>query len=377
MKRKSDSLRLRRSPSLPSIALALVVALQGGCGRLGLAANRGDEAATKARAGDEQVALVLDGREISLGEVHEHMQAQFLEEFLQQPDDRQYEMREMAIQDLVHRHVIDAAAREKGVTTEALFEEIQKSTPAVTIDDVSTWYAENEARLQGAPLEQIAPQIEEMLTNERRGAAWREFVEGRLAATEWSMKLAPPRKQVEATRLFRGPEDAPVTLITFSDYQCPYCIRAEPVLTELLAKYPAELRVVHRHFPLDQIHPFARPAAEAAMCAEEQGKYWPFHDAIFARNGTLDEGSFAAIGKELGLDGKALETCIAERRHEAFVEADARAGQAAGVTGTPAYFVNGIPLKGARDVADLSRVIDAELARLAKAKPIAEAKPPK
>jgi protein-disulfide isomerase len=151
--------------------------------------------------------------------------------------------------------------------------------------------------------------------------------------------------------------------------QCPYCIRSEKVLADVLAKYPKDVRLVHRHFPLDQIHPFARPAAEAAMCADEQGRFWEFHDEIFALDGKLDEKTFDTIAGKLGLDSVAFDRCIEEQRFKDYVENDAKAGEAAGVTGTPAFFVNGIPMKGARDVADLSRVIDGELTRLAAAKP--------
>ncbi len=265
---------------------------------------------------------------------------------------------------MVQRQVVDAEAKKKGLTPEALFEEVAAGAPAVTVEDVSKWFKENEARLGGAPLEEVAPQIEKMLAQEHRGAAWSAFIEPKLAALSWNMVLTPPRTTIETTRLVRGPENAPITLITFSDYQCPYCIRSEKVLADVLAKYPKDVRLNQRHFPLDQIHPFARPAAEAAMCADEQGHFWEFHDAIFALNGKLDEKSFAAIGAQLGLDEKALARCISEHRFKDFVQQDADAGEAAGVTGTPAFFVNGIPMKGARDVKDLSRVIDGELARL-------------
>jgi predicted DsbA family dithiol-disulfide isomerase len=345
--------------SLVSLALLL------GCGRLDPGATDGKSAEKAPRPGDEQVALVLDGREISVGELNERMKDQFLEEFLRQPEDRQYEMRESAVRELVQRHVVDAEAKKRGVTPEALFDEVTAGAAPVSIEDVSTWFTENEARLRGARLEEVAPEIEQMLAQERKSETWNAFIDPKLAALSWSMVLAPPRQSIEATKLVRGPEDARITLITFSDYQCPYCIRSEPVLAEVLAKYPKDVRLVHRHFPLDQIHPFARPAAEAAMCADAQGRFWEFHDAIFALNGKIDEKSFGAIGEALGLDGKALATCISERTFKDFVSNDATAGEAAGVTGTPAFFVNGIPLKGARDVKDLSRVIDAELARLA------------
>lgn len=363
---RTPSLFLRpRSRCAAFAAFALLLGVAG-CGRLGLGSSAATSGDAKSRPGDDQVALVLDGKQVTLGELNRSMQEQFLEEFLRQPEDRQFEMRESAIREMVQRHVIDGAAAQKGLTPEALYEEITAAAPAVSVEDVSTWYKQNEERLQGQPLEAIAPQIQQMLERERKSEAWRAFLDPKLAALDWRMELAPPRVNVEATRLARGPADARVTLITFSDYQCPYCIRSEKVLAEVLAKYPKDVRLVHRHFPLDQIHPFARPAAEAVMCAEEQGKAWEFHDAIFARDGRLDEQSFAEIGAALGLDAKAFDGCMGDRRHREFVEQDAQAGQAAGVTGTPAYFVNGIPMKGARDLDDLSRVIDGELARLAK-----------
>jgi protein-disulfide isomerase len=100
------------------------------------------------------------------------------------------------------------------------------------------------------------------------------------------------------------------------------------------------------------------------MCADEQGRFWAYHDAIFARGGRLEEKTFGGIADELDLDREAFDACVEERRYAAFVEQDIRAGEAAGVTGTPAFFVNGIPLKGARDADELSRIVESELKRL-------------
>ena len=346
-----------------------ILLLLTGCGRLGLdPSGDGDAsastAATKARPGDDRVVAELDGREITQGELHRHMQEQFLDELLRQPESELYAMRERAIRDLVQRHVIDAAAAERGLTAEALFEEVTASAAPVTLEDVTQWYTENEARLRGARLEDVAPQIQQMLEGEARSRAWTAFLEPRFDALDWSMAIEPPRMEIEATRLIRGDADAPITLTAFSDYQCPYCIRSEPVLAEVLARYPGQVRLVHRHFPLDSIHPFARPASEAAMCADEQDRFWDFHDAIFARNGRLTDESFAEIGAELGLDLDALDQCIDERRYRDFVADDFAAGEAAGVTGTPAFFVNGIALRGAQDADAISDLIDTELERL-------------
>lgn len=354
-------------PAAWALLATLAVCLTTGCGALGLdskGAATTQAAVAPTTEGGGEVALFLDGREITVDELHAHMQAQFLEELLRQPESDLYELREKAARELVQRHVVEAAAAEEGVTPEALFERVTGEVPETTVEEVAAWFTANESRLRGARLEDVAPQIKDMLDNEAKSRAWGSYIGPRLEALDWRFALTPPRVELEATRLVRGPAEAPVTIMTFSDYQCPYCIRSEPVLAEVLARYPEEVRLIHRHFPLDSIHPQARPAAEAAMCADEQGRFWDFHDEIFARGGRLEADSFAEIGRELELDLVALGACMDERRYRDFVQADFEAGEAAGVTGTPAFFVNGIALKGARDADEISELVDAELARL-------------
>lgn len=334
-----------------------------GCSALGEPGSEAN-ASTAAREGDDTIVLVLDGRNVTQAELHAHMQEQFLDELLRQSESELFTIREQAARDLVRRYVIDAAATERGTTAEALFDEIAASAAPATLEDVTSWYAENQERLRGAPLQDVAERIKELLDNEARYTAWGDFVGPRLEALEWELLIDPPRAELTATSLIRGNPEAPITLMSFSDYQCPYCIRSELVLNEVLARYPGRVRLIHRHFPLDNIHPFARPASEAAMCAEEQGRFWDFHDAIFAREGRLSSASFGEIAAELDLDATALAECIDEGRYRQAVQADLVDGQQAGVTGTPAYFVNGIALKGAQDADEISRLIDAELLRL-------------
>jgi protein-disulfide isomerase len=357
--------RLSLSILLP-LAWAALLAGTGCSGQnLGQdAVSAGPNAKPTSLPGDEAVAAVIDGRSISLGEVHEHMKQQFITEFARQPEDRQFEMHEAAIRELVQQHIFQTEAAKQGKTEEELVRGILDSIPQPTIDEITTWYKANQSRLRGAPLEDVADSIAKLLTSEREAEARSAFLDPKLAALSWKMVVEPPRTELEATRLVRGPANAPVTIIAFSDYQCPYCVGAEPILAEVLERYPEKVRVVHRHFPLDSIHPFARPAAEAAMCADEQGKFWEYHDAIFAKAGRLDENSLAEIGTALGLEAEKFDVCVEERRYQDFVEADFTAGREAGVSGTPSFFLNGIALKGARDADELSRYVELELARL-------------
>ena len=369
--RPASSCSALLAPAAWALIAALSVCLTTGCGALGLDSKgpatasssslRSDMPATKDGG---QVALVLDGTDITVDELHAHMQQQFLEELLKQPEAELFDMRERAARDQVQRRVVEAAAAEEGVTPDELLEKVSSAAPEASVEEVAAWYTQNQSRLRGAKLEDVAGQIKELLDSEAKARAWASYIGPRMEAANWRFALTPPRADLEATRLVRGKVDAPVTIMTFSDYQCPYCIRSEPTLAQVLERYPDDVRLVHRHFPLDSIHPQARPASEAAMCADEQGKFWEFHDAIFARGGRLEAGSYAEIGRELGLDLEALGTCMGERRYQDFVQADLEAGEAAGVTGTPAFFVNGIALRGARDADEISRVVDAELARI-------------
>ena len=159
-----------------------------------------------------------------------------------------------------------------------------------------------------------------------------------------------------------GPKDAPITIIEFSDYQCPYCRRwHEQVYEPLLAAYPGQIRVVYRHFPLTSIHPDAFPAAQAAMCAGEQNAYWQFHEKIFSSD-ALGSSVYTQYAQELGLDMSAFDSCIAEGRYDEAIQADLDFAVNLGVRSTPTFFINGLAIVGAQPLDIFKQVIDKELA---------------
>lgn len=344
---------------LASIGLALLA----GCS-LRQAVPSSVSTASTPESGENGVAAIIEGRVITLSEVHERMKDGFLEAFFQQPEARQFELHEAAIRDLVQKYIVEMEAEKQGKTSKELLDEITDAVSAPTLEEVDDWYAKNQSRLRGAKLEDVRSAITLLIEKERQRKALNDFLDPKLEALSWQLVLAPPRQGFEATRLVRGSANATVTIVTFSDYQCPYCVRAEPMLTEVLERYPDRVRLAHRHFPLDKVHAFARPAAEASMCAEEQGKFWEYHDGIFARHGKLGDDAFAKIAAEVGLDTDEFDRCVEERRYQDFVDADYAAGLGAGVTGTPSFFLNGITLKGIRDADALSLQVDRELARI-------------
>jgi protein-disulfide isomerase len=145
-----------------------------------------------------------------------------------------------------------------------------------------------------------------------------------------------------------GPTDAPVTLIEFSDFQCPYCKRSQETLKQLESAYKGQIKLVMREYPLS-FHDRARPAAEAALCAQEQNpaKFWPYHDKLFTSQ-TLTDDEFKQFAKEVGLNQKKWEKCVMDKKYDARIEKDIAEGQRFGVRGTPAFFINGFPVSGAQ-----------------------------
>jgi len=160
----------------------------------------------------------------------------------------------------------------------------------------------------------------------------------------------------------KGNPRAPVTVVVFSDFQCPYCARVEPTLKQVEAAYGDKVRFAWKHKPLP-FHANALPAAEAAEAAREQGKFWPMHDKMFAAQQELSPAAYERWARELGLDLNRFKAALASGRHKARIqEDDAQAGRL-GIDGTPTLVVNGEKVVGAVPFENLKAVIDRQLAR--------------
>lgn len=163
----------------------------------------------------------------------------------------------------------------------------------------------------------------------------------------------------------RGNEDAPITIIEYSDFQCPYCSRFHPTMLQVMDEYTDSVRWVFRHFPLS-FHAEATPAANAAECASEQGKFWEYADELFANQSSLGSEFYATLASDLGLNTTQWQDCFDTGKYNDVVEAQAQAGGAAGVSGTPGSFVidtdgNAIPIKGALPFSSVAAAIDSVL----------------
>jgi protein-disulfide isomerase len=161
----------------------------------------------------------------------------------------------------------------------------------------------------------------------------------------------------------RGPADARVTVVEFSDFECPFCKRANGTMASLLEKYSGKIKLVYRDFPLEAIHPLARKAAEAARCARDGGKFWEYHDVLFAESPKLAPEDLKRYAVQVGLDAAKFNACLASGSQSASVQSDIDEGQRLGITATPVFFINGRSVKGAQPTEAFARVIDDELSR--------------
>jgi len=271
-----------------------------------------------------------------------------------------HEFRAERLERLINERLVDAEARQRGVTREQLLEQ-QAAAGAVSATDVEDFYEQNRARLAGTTLEEVAPRIRQHLERQEAQESVQRFVAELRESAAVAVTFEAPRIEVAALGASLGPDSAPVTIIEFSDFQCPFCARSAPLPRQLVERYPGQVRVVYRHFPIDSIHPRARAAAEASACAHEQGRFWEYHDALFANARALEDADLERYAGGLSLDLGAFRACVAEGRYREAVERDLADGRSAGVSGTPSFFVNGRLLGGAQPLEAFGPLIEGEL----------------
>ncbi|MCP4660479.1 MAG: DsbA family protein [bacterium] len=257
-------------------------------------------------------------------------------------------------------HLLLLEAEKRGITREELMKiEVEDKVSEVAAADVDAFYAARQARIR-QPKQRVEGQIRKLL-------GYEAFV-GRLKAVyEIEYLLEPFRVEVAATGPAKGPKEAPVTIVEFSDFECPFCGRIAPTMSELLENYGDKVRVVFRQFPLPA-HSKARKAGEASLCADEQGKFWEMHDLMFGDQQNLDGEVLKQKAATIAdLDGEAFNECLDSEKHAQTVADDVTAATRLGLSGTPAFFINGRFVSGAVGIETFTEVIDEELAQLKKA----------
>ncbi len=257
---------------------------------------------------------------------------------------------------------LEAEAAARGVSAETVRSELVVTPP--TEEEVHAFYAENQDRIR-QPYELVADKAREYLLDQRRQAASRSFYDTLRARHGIRSVLPPYRENVAASGPVRGARTAGITIVEFADFQCPYCREAESVLQKVLAQHPDDVRLVFRHLPLKELHPNAVAAAEAGICADQQGRFWEMHDAMYADQRALSAEALAATAERLGLQMDRYRSCLDASSTRRALDDDGAAARALGLNGTPYFFVNGRPLDGNVPLEKFEALIADEL-RLAK-----------
>jgi protein-disulfide isomerase len=279
-----------------------------------------------------------------------------------------YEWRKDAVNDMIDDYLVGAAAKKAGMTPDQYIDhEVNANgTHKVTEADARKYYDQHKTQIQAQtnrPFDQIKGQLIAALQRQQDAERRQELMAKLKTEEPVKIMLVEPRVTVDSVgHPWTGGKDAPVTIVEFSDFQCPFCRAAENSLKVVKQKYGDRIRLVYLDFPLG-MHAHAMDAARAGRCAAEQGKFWQLHDAMFADQSKLAPEDLKADAKNLGLDTKAFDACLDADKYDAPIHKDMSQGEALGVTATPTFFVNGRQILGAQPPDRFDEIIDEELAQ--------------
>jgi len=274
------------------------------------------------------------------------------------------EILERALNRLIQDRLLKIEAAKRGVTEKELVaREILQHVQEPTEKDIDNFYEANKEGI-GRAKSQVAPFIARYLKEQRENQARGAFLEKLEKGHRVVRSFKPIRFDVNAPgRPSRGPASAPVVLVVFSDFQCPYCRDFSTTLSDVIDQYGNKVRLVFRQYPLTQIHPDAQRAAEASLCAAAQNRFWEMHDLLFAGADKLKDEDMTSRAKDLSLKIDAFSSCMGSKRIQTLIRDDIRAGAAAGAEGTPALYVNGRYLEDSQSFEEISAIIEEELHR--------------
>jgi protein-disulfide isomerase len=273
----------------------------------------------------------------------------------------EHQILEKALNKLIEEKLLQAEADKRGITRDELVAKELPQPQEPTNEEIEGFYEANKGRIN-KPKEDVATQISRYLKQQKENAAREKLLKQLEKEHHVTRYMEPLRFEVNADKLpSQGSSSAPVTLVIFSDFQCPYCRSFSTTIKKVVDQYKDKVRLVFRQYPLTNIHPQAQKAAEASLCAAAQGHFWEMHDLLFQNQANLKDEDLKSRADKLGLDAPAFNQCLDLSRSAALVMEDVRAGAKAGVEGTPAFFINGRFFSGNYPYEEITELIDEEL----------------
>ncbi len=279
-----------------------------------------------------------------------------------------FDMKDDGINQIIEERLLDTEAKKRNVSVQELMKtEVQDKVGDVSDKEIQDFYDQNKARFGGKTLDELKPIIAAQLKSRKAIVFRNNLIDKLMAKADIEVYIQRPRVEVApGNGPFKGSKGAPVTIVEFTDYQCPFCARARPTVSQVADEYKNDVYYVIRNFPLD-FHNFARKAAEAALCANDQKKYWDYSTKLWDNQKALDVPSLKKYAEDMKLDMKQFNECLDSSKYAAQLTQDQQEGMKAGVSGTPAFFINGQMISGAQPAEAFKKIIDSEL-RAAKRK---------
>ncbi len=357
--------RIGHMAALCALALSALAAAAAGCRAQDRSAGQKGAAAFPADSGLPAVLATVDGAPVTLADVRARAS-----DDLDQLDLRYLQARHQivraALDSVLFQRVLSAEAGKQGKSVDELIAAEAGGPLAPTEVEIKAWYDANQSRLSGRMLDELRPQIASLLQQQRRAEALKKLQARLYAQHKIAVAMPPFRLAIRnAGAPTLGRDGAPITIVEFSDFQCPYCGGFAPTLKKVEQDFGDQVKVVFRQFPLSSIHQYAPKAAEASLCAQDQGKFWAMHDLMFQEQDRLSVTDLKEKAGRLGLDRKQFDSCLDTGRHVEQVQNDQKEGRRLGINGTPAVFINGVPVPGgAVPYETIAQAIQDELARV-------------
>ena len=307
------------------------------------------------------VVTIIDGQKFTRTDLLDKVGGRLL-----QPRYDLYQAEQKALDEFIAQHLLEAEAQRQHLTIDELLKkEVYSKLSDPTDDQLRTVYEVTNAASQ--PYDTVKDKLLEYVRNARQGKARMAYIEALRAKSDVLILLAPPRTEVEVGDAPRsGPKDARVQLVEFADYECPYCIKVHPTVKQLQAEFGDRVSFVFKNFPLP-MHAHAEKAAEAALCAAAQNKFWDYHNKLFTST-QLDVPALKQFAADLKLDSTKFNSCLDSGTQAAVIQKDAAEAQKLGLSATPSFFLNGKFFTGAVDYASLKQMVLQELGSAEKPK---------
>ncbi len=312
-------------------------------------------------ATESQTVAEIDGETITARELQQAGGAS-----LAKLEEQAYSLKQQKLQEIIANRLLAREAHRRNISVESLVDvEITSKVGAITPEEIHNFYEANKSQLQ-KPEPKLQDPIRAYLRNQKLTARRQEYVKSlrsRVKVITYSEPPTPFRAEVNAGGPSRGVNGAPVTIVEFEDFQCPFCKKAQATLEQILTRYKDKVKLVHRDFPLQALHPAAWEAHEAARCAEEQGKFWEYRNLLYANAPAASPEQLNNYAGQVGIDVPVFKHCLESGKFKGAVQKEKDEGERLGVTGTPAFFINGRLLSGAQPESEFVEIIDQELAQ--------------